>query len=419
MKNYLAIFFMCFCFVASAQNNASPYSIIGLGDFEKSYFDKTSAMGHSGVALVSDKFVLLSNPASLSFLAKPMYQNPFYIDIATRYKSSNFTNSSSSQALPSANDMQFQKLTFSIKPKDKWGISFGLLPFSNSNYTFNSLKNVQGSNISVNANYTGKGSTNLLYISNGFSINKKLSLGLQTSLLFGNFSNREVIFSAITDSGLVSEENVFVSKIMFKGGMIYKDTLSKDFAYSFGATGSFQNRLSANYTTRVIDGTTELKNTQEQIRSFTQLPTMFTLGVALNYKKNLTLVADYTHQDWNALNIRGFNYTISSYNKIGFGAEYHFANVDKRKKKGESYLQIGYYTTNGYLNVGATNISDNAFTVGYGKQFLDARLAVQINAEFGSRGIADFGLVKESFTQIGLTVCYRDFWNTRKIKRYN
>lgn len=54
-----------------AQNNASPYSIVGIGDIEKSSFDRTSAMGHAGVALSSDatnRFLYHANPASYSGL---------------------------------------------------------------------------------------------------------------------------------------------------------------------------------------------------------------------------------------------------------------------------------------------------------------------------------------------------------------
>ena len=69
-KIYLGLIVIFCCTSGFAQNTASPYSILGIGDIEKSYFDKTSAMGHAGIALTSDRSVLLSNPASLSFPKK-------------------------------------------------------------------------------------------------------------------------------------------------------------------------------------------------------------------------------------------------------------------------------------------------------------------------------------------------------------
>jgi hypothetical protein len=44
---------------AMAQNNTSPYSMLGIGDLEKSNFDRTSGMGHAGVA----RFLCGAGPA--------------------------------------------------------------------------------------------------------------------------------------------------------------------------------------------------------------------------------------------------------------------------------------------------------------------------------------------------------------------
>lgn len=38
-----------------AQNNASPYSIAGIGDIESGYFDRSSGMANTGVSLSSGK----------------------------------------------------------------------------------------------------------------------------------------------------------------------------------------------------------------------------------------------------------------------------------------------------------------------------------------------------------------------------
>ncbi|MFX8393340.1 hypothetical protein ABTL67_19750, partial [Acinetobacter baumannii] len=49
---------------AKAQNNNSPYSIVGIGDIEQSYFDRTTGMASTGVALSSNRFVYTANPAA-------------------------------------------------------------------------------------------------------------------------------------------------------------------------------------------------------------------------------------------------------------------------------------------------------------------------------------------------------------------
>ncbi len=426
-KIYLALILGFCCVQNFAQNTASPYSLIGIGDIEKSYFDRTSGLGHAGVALVNDKSVLLSNPASLSFLNNIYYfQNTFYVDVATRYKNVNYSgdaikNSTANQS----SDVQFKKLTFTIKPKPRWGLSFGLLPYSNASYSFTGLRRVQGSNETIPANYEGSGSTSLLYLSNSYLLSNKLSMGVQTSLLFGNFNDKEIVYSAITDSVLSKEKSIFVSKIMFKGGVIYKDTINKNWNFAIAATGSLQTNMSANYRLKITDGTTVLKNTEEQIKNYTSLPAMFTTGLAVNFKTNYTFVFDYTHQDWSSLKIGGLNYSLQNSNRFGGGLHYHYYPNAADKKK-EHFYQVGYYSNNSYLNIYGEKIKEFAFTLGAGVELFRinrnipaSNIYLQGYLEIGSKGTTNVGLIKENFTQFGITVSYRDLWNSKKIKRYN
>lgn len=66
-----------------AQNNTSPYSIIGIGDIEKSSFDRSSGMGHAGLALSSKQFFYQANPAAFSSIDEHF----FYFETNARYKS--------------------------------------------------------------------------------------------------------------------------------------------------------------------------------------------------------------------------------------------------------------------------------------------------------------------------------------------
>ena len=138
MKKFKIVFIVCFCFGKSfSQNTSSPYSIIGLGDIEKSYFDRTSGLGHAGVALYGERNLYVGNPASFSFLETRPFQNPFYLDLAVRYKNINYAGIAiTSSTANQSNDLQFKRISFAIKPKPRWGLSFGLLPFSTANYSF-------------------------------------------------------------------------------------------------------------------------------------------------------------------------------------------------------------------------------------------------------------------------------------------
>lgn len=427
MKKLSIAVVFCFCLVTLfAQNTSSPYSIIGLGDMEKSYFDRTSGLGHAGVALTSDRYLYTSNPASFAFLDKPSFRNSFYFDVATRYKNVNYagsaiTNSTANQS----NDLQFKRISFAIKPKAKWALSFGLLPLSSANYSFIGIKKIQGDNFGVDANYEGSGSSNLVYFSNSILITKNLSLGVQSSFLFGQFNDKEIVYSSITDSVLSTDRNIYLNSPFFKGGMIYKVNAGKDLNLSIGATGSLKTNINANYGLTVRDGNTTLKEVNENRKNYTSLPAMGVICVAATYKNKYTFVFDYAAQNWSNLNYRGTNYSLKNSNRISAGFQYA-NNVAIQDVKGgtasvyeKNAFQIGYFYNNSYLHIYGEPIKEWGITLGASTQLNRSGLGIQGTIELGSRGTTNNGLIKENITQVGITVSYRDFWFTKKVKRYN
>ena len=66
----------------SAQNVSSPYSIIGIGDIEDSYFNRTSGMANTGIAYRNDTYIILNNPAAVSDLQSQL----FIVELAARGK---------------------------------------------------------------------------------------------------------------------------------------------------------------------------------------------------------------------------------------------------------------------------------------------------------------------------------------------
>lgn len=426
MKKFGITLIICFCLGKMfAQNSSSPYSIIGLGDIEKSYFDRTSGLGHAGVALHSDRYFFVGNPASFSFLENPTFRNPFYFDLSIRYKNVGFSGSPiTNNAANQSNDMQFKRLSFAIKPTKKWGLSMGILPFSNANYSFTGIKKIQGGTFSVDAKYEGTGSSNLLYLSNSFLIAKNLSIGIQSSILFGQFDDKEIIYSSITDSVLATDRNIVLSSSYFKGGLLYKKQINKNWNVSLGATGSLRTNINADYQLKVTDGNTTLKNVNERRENYTSLPIMGTIGIAATLKNKYTFVLDYAAQNWSSLRYSGTNYSLTNSSRISAGMQYT-KNVIVRDNKGntgvyeQSFLQAGFFYNKSYLNIYGTQLKEWGVTLGAGTQLNRSGLGLQANIEIGGRGSTSNGLLKENITQIGLTISYRDFWFTKKVKKYN
>ncbi len=61
--------FIAFLLVSSlhilAQTNNSPYSVIGIGDIEDSYYGRTSGLANTGIAYRSNHNLIANNPGLL------------------------------------------------------------------------------------------------------------------------------------------------------------------------------------------------------------------------------------------------------------------------------------------------------------------------------------------------------------------
>ncbi|MFY8004654.1 MAG: hypothetical protein ACOVNR_07410, partial [Chitinophagaceae bacterium] len=133
----------------------------------------------------------------------------FHFESAIRFRNVNYvsertvTTTSQNQS----NDMQFKKIAAAIKLKPKIGISVGLLPFSNSNYSYFGQKSIIGSSNTADVYNEGTGSINQFYGAIAYKLTKRFSLGVQMSYLFGQMQRKETIFTGVGDSVLITNDN--------------------------------------------------------------------------------------------------------------------------------------------------------------------------------------------------------------------
>jgi hypothetical protein len=397
-----------------AQNNNSPYSIVGLGDIEQSYFDRTAGMGNTGLAISSNRFMYNGNPAanaSLDF-------HYFSIELAGRYKGVNYSGTPVLSSTQQSTDLQMKKLLMAVKPKSFWAVSLGLLPFSTVNYSMYALKYVQGTPQNTLAYYKGDGGTNQFFITNSFRLNKHFSIGVQASYIFGHLNEQETIIGTVSDSTLTSIRYITINKPFFKFGAQYKTKVSKNWDASIGGTLSNKTKINADYSLVVTDGNTVLRSDIVYKSSFFTIPIMYAGGVSATYKDKYTFAADFNHQDWGTTNISGISYNLVNSNRYSVGAEYS-NKVRFREFTYEKYfLQAGTFYNNSYLKINGTQIDQFGVTFGAGLQTARG-LGFQAALEIGRRGTTNNNLIKENYNQLTFTLSYRDFWRSKKLVRYD
>ncbi|HNP48104.1 MAG TPA: hypothetical protein PKK99_02770 [Bacteroidia bacterium] len=160
-----------------AQNaSSSPYSRFGIGDIQFNGFSRNTAMGGISQAMDHPYYLNLGNPASFSSISLTTYElgvNFALNELETsKIKQQNHTSS-----------LGYFAFGFPVKLK-KWGMGFGLLPYSNVGYSILDLRtNVL--NIEELHTYKGSGGLNQFFFSNGIRVAKNLSAGVTASYMFG------------------------------------------------------------------------------------------------------------------------------------------------------------------------------------------------------------------------------------------
>lgn len=417
MKQYLKYSITCVLFGMMhslyAQNTSSPYSILGIGDIEESFFNRTSGMANTGIAYRSPHFLISNNPASYSALQEQF----FMVEGSARGKFvsyySNILNGTNTQA----RDFSVNRLALGIKVNKWWGSSVGLTPFSTANYAFSGKKTIQGTNISAPADYEGTGGVNKAYWDNGIRLGKHFSVGVSTAFLFGSLTQTETLAGTDETASIVTTKNIFLRNLYMSYGAQYFTRLSSKWDLTLGATYANKTNLAAEYSTDITTGTTSIKNEVTK-NDYFRLPNSVGMGISVTKNKKLSMLADYRYQDWSSLNYHGSGYSLQNSNRASVGVEFVKLRQVWPVTVEKVFYQAGLFYSNSYLSVYNEQLKDMGVSVGIGFNSKRSTLSYLIGFEYGVRGTTSQNLVQEKYGKLTLTLSYKDFWYTKGVKYY-
>ncbi|BAV09895.1 outer membrane protein [Filimonas lacunae] len=399
-----------------AQNNTSPYSILGIGDLETGNLDRSAGMANTGISLSSGRFMYHANPASYAKLDDHF----FAVEMTGRFKAVNYVSNTLTNSPGNSTDLQVAKLALAIKVKKWWGSSIGILPYSSSNYSLLGSKGVVNEpEYNMDAYYKGSGGLHKAYFANAFQITKNLSAGIEASYIFGSKQQVETLdASIITGSTIQTTSDQYMRNGMFKYGLQYNGKINDKWKLALGATASNKTYLKSTTYVSVVNGATTTTTDQITQKSHFDLPVSYGFGASLNYNRKLTIAADYQAQNWSDLKYRGLSYQLVNSDRYSVGIEYSslkqvFTNAFYEKY----YLQAGLFYGNSYLQMYSQQMKNYGATLGIGLN-TKGYLSYQISAELGVNGTTKQNLIKQNYSMVNFTVMYRDFWFT-KVKKYN
>ncbi|MNF35946.1 hypothetical protein D3C84_168290 [compost metagenome] len=385
--------------------SSSPYSLYGLGSLYESDFGLIPAIGSSGMALPSDRFINNLNPASLAF----MYSNHFLFDVGGKAILTSYEDDSKKE---NRNNFQFSHIAFAFPITAKSAFSMALKPYSSSTFKISNLSlPIQDSQESYTLDVSGSGGLNDFDVSYGYRLNKKLALGLSTSFLFGNTTDDRnyTIANSVTN---IFKKTYYSGVRPVLGAQYIVDstfTLGMKFKSPTRIRASKEQTVSSVNNSGTIVVESELQSETDDY----YMPLEIGVGLSKVFKNNLNLTFDYEKGLWNSTNQSELYGTFVNQDKFALGFSY------KKLKFNRSYFDriryaAGLNYDTGYLEIDNQKFDNKSISIGLSLPIDNTFSALNVTYSYGQKGRISNSLIKENYHKLSLNLCLDGVWFVKR-----
>jgi hypothetical protein len=403
-RKFLILPVLVFYTVSYSQNINSPYSVYGIGDIEYKSYGRTSGMAGSGIGLSSPNYLINSNPASIAGLD----QSFFVFDLYGTGKISSYSGSTITAGNNSNKDFWIKGLTMASKLNKFWAVNAGMGQFSNVGYKFSGTRTTEGTTSQYATIYEGDGGLNEYYLTNAFSIGKHFSVGVKASIIAGSINQTESLYDVSSATQVSTKQQDYFGNARYQYGALYNTPLNKRWNLSLGARYSSKTNLSADRTVTITENDLSVVTDKFIKTNRFVLPQSFGAGIALSHDKKTTFTADYVHEDWSPLNIKGTGWQYVNSDRVSAGVEFSKLENLYGHSYEKGFYSLGAFANNSYLQVNGVPIREFGFSAGTGGR-VGGNLFYSMSAEYGIRGTTNSNLIRENYFQLSFSFSYKDF----------
>lgn len=405
---FLTIFSVFISISGVSQNTRSPYSIFGPGEIQSRGFGRNMAMGGAGIGVSSGSFINTMNPASYSGFDSLK----FVYEIGFEGKYSRFKSQGDR-----LNDytFNFKYIAFGFRVNDWWASTMGIAPFSNVGYTITTSKYVEGTFDKFYSSYEGSGGINYVYWGNAFKLGK-LSLGVNSSYLFGSITQDELITQpSDIFSSFIMQRTDYLKSFYFDYGAQYSFKI-KGWDYTLGAIYSNEQKLTSRHQVDVKTTSYTTISSEEYKSKQLRVPETYGIGFSMKKGPIVHVAGDYEFQKWS-----GLKYPIQ---KDVFLDSHRFAVGVESKPWGEIvtldwYKKITYriganYKTS-FLKINGTQINEKGITFGLGIPVKNIGSLMNFTVEVGQKGTVSNRLIREDYVLFHMNFSINEIWFKKRI----
>lgn len=392
-------------------NIGTPYSIYGYG-LQIENAGPYNAMGGVAAALRDNSNINFLNPASYTALDS----NHFYFQLGITGEYSHLSTHKENANYRVAQNAAFN---MAFRLYQNLFMSLGFTEKSDIGYDLYYTKLIAGTSDSYfNQNIQGEGGLNDLYLGLAWRY-KNLSMGLNTSLVFGKIEKRQTL-SAPGLSGsktIKTSENNRIHDMLFTPGFQYVWKLSPKSNLTLGTAFNFTQKLGAkkefiSYDVNSSTGSSQILENEMLSRGSITYPFRILSGFDYSYKNRWDIAGDYTFQKMSKYKEFGKNQGLDDYHKAALGVSWRPEQYGRFWWQRNRYMLGGYFVQSG-VEVKNVNINTYALTLGAQIPFTPQRggaLMLGVGFDLGIRGSEKNGLIQEKFAKVRLSISFNEFW---------
>lgn len=393
------------------EGTSSPYSFYGIGDIKFKGTVDTRSMG--GLTVFPDSIHLnIQNPAHLASLKLTSFA------VGGTYANTKFQSETTDGK---ARRTSLDYLAVGI-PAGKFGIGFGLIPFSSVGYKIQSLTDDA---IPTFSRYTGVGGVNKVFAGIGYKITKQINFGANIQYNFGSIETRNLRYLETVQYG--TRENNFSNLQGFNldFGLTHQTKLNEKLSLFSSITYSPESKLKLDNSRNIeliqfsVNGNiTPIQREEIEVdNTEIKIPSKLSFGTGIGQPKKWLLGGEVTLINNSVMSNR-------------------FTDIDDAVFENSTrYVLGGYFIPNynsytGYLkkivyraglryeNTGLVlqnkSITDAAMNLGFGLPLSGTFSNVDINFEYGKRGTKYYNLVEENYFNISVGLSLSDKWFVKR-----
>ncbi|HEY4618464.1 MAG TPA: hypothetical protein VIH09_09765 [Flavobacterium sp.] len=389
------------------EGTASPYSYYGIGDVR--FKGTVESRSMAGVAVEQDSVhINLENPASFANLKLTTF---------TLGGTLNTVQLKSDTKTESAKRTTLDYLAVGL-PLGKWGVGFGLIPYSSVGYKIESLAEDLNTN---NRRYSGSGGLNKVFLGVGYKVTPGLSIGADFHYNFGKVETSSLEFITDVPVGTREMNTSILSGVNFNVGAMYQTNINKKLSLYTGLNYTIENTLqsentrnistvisNAGFDLAVVDVLGEQKSNVDllfpgkvSLSAGIGEAKKWLFGGKIAYQKTAAQANSYNESD---------NVGYGKYGSVSLGGYYipnynSFSSYTKRivYRGGLRYEKTG-------LVVNSESINDVGLTLGLGLPITGLYSNVNVGFEIGKRGTTNANLVQENYAKISVGFSLNDKW---------